>query len=231
MTQLGWKRGISALGISLAVAVTVMASSSEAQPQPLPQYPGTQYSPPPGPQYQNPQYQTPPGPQYQNPQYPAPPPQYGRQGQNGYGPGFNRAPGNGAGADNRLDRRLAMLHQRLGITPAQEAAWTAFAGEMRNMEMQVRETMPNRERGAGNIVQRLELRQRMLERRSADLDGMLRALRPLYASLSDEQKRAADRVLFRPERRGNAGGPGFRNAPPPSGYGPGFAPGYNRTPG
>ncbi len=213
MTQLALRRGIFALGISLTVALTAIASTSQAQPQPLP----------------SPQY---PAPQYQTPQYPAPPPpQYGKQGQNGYGPGYNRGADARPGAESRLDRRLALLHQRLGITPAQEAAWTEFAGEMRNMAAQSRETMLDRERATGNIVQRLELRQRMLERRTADLDRTLRALRPLYASLSDDQKRIADQMLFRPERPGFAGGPGFRNGPQRPGYAPGFAPGYNRTPG
>ncbi len=220
MTQLALKRAISALGISLAVAVTATASTGQAQPQTLP---GPQY---PGAQSQTPQYSPPPP---SGPQYPAPPPQYGRQGQYGYGPGFNRGGDEQRGAENRLDRRLAFLHQRLGITPAQEGAWTQFATGMKNMAAQPRESALDRERGNGNVVQRLELRERTLERRSADLDTTLRALRPLYASLSDEQKRFADQLLFRPARRGFAGGQG--NAPPRPGYGPGFAPGYNRTPG
>jgi hypothetical protein len=128
------------------------------------------------------------------------------------------------GAENRLDRRLAFLHQKLGITPAQEAAWTQFVSEVRTMEVQPPNMLDRERAAAGNVVQRLELRERMLERRSADLDRVLRALRPLYASLSDEQKRTADEFLFRPERGQNfAAGRGFRNGPRP-GFG-------GRTPG
>lgn len=69
-------------------------------------------------------------PQYQAPRYP-----YGQPPQNPYGqPQYGR-----------MDRRLTVLHQRLGITPAQEAAWTAFASEMRNAAMptdRTRETPP-----------------------------------------------------------------------------------------
>jgi len=214
MTKLLLRRGISALGVSLAVAIVAISPASYAQPQPLPgsQYQAPQYPPPP-----------PPGSQYQVPQYaPAPPnAQYPYQGEPRYGRRFERGPGERQGAANRLERRLGFLHQRVGITPAQEAAWTQFASELRATESQP--NMLDREReAAGNVVQRLELRQRMLERRSADLDRVLRALRPLYASLSDEQKRTADQLLFRPQRPNFAAGRGFRNGP---------RPGFGGTPG
>jgi len=217
MVNLLLRRGVSALGISLAVAITGIAPASYAQPQPLP-----------GSQYQTPQYPPPPppGPQYQTPQYVPPPANgpYPNQGQYRYGRGFERGQVERQGAENRLDRRLAFLHQKLGITPAQEAAWTLFVSEVRTMEAQPPNMLDRERAAAGNVVQRLELRERMLERRSADLDRVLRALRPLYASLSDEQKRTADEFLFRPERGQNfAAGRGFRNGPRP-GFG-------GRTPG
>jgi hypothetical protein len=188
------RRGILALGISLTVAIVANAPASFAQPQPLP------------------------GPQYQTPQYPPPPPnaQYPNQDQYRYGRGFDRAPGERRGGENRIDRRLTFLHQRLGIKPAQETAWTQFASEVRATEGQPTNMLDREREAAGNVVQRLELRERVLERRSADLDRVLQALRPLYASLSDEQKRTADQLLFRSEQRpGFAAGPGFRNGPRP----------------
>ena len=194
MNKLLLQRGIFALGVSLTVAITAIAPASFAQPQPLP------------------------GPQYQAPQYPPPPPnaQYPNPDQYRSGRGFDRGTGDRRGAENRIDRRLAFLHQRLGITPAQEAAWTQFASEVRATEAQPPDPL-DRERGAaGSVVQRLELRERVLEQRSADLDRVVRALRPLYASLSDEQKRTADQLLFRPEQRpGVAASPGFRNGARP----------------
>lgn len=207
MTKLLLRRGISALGVSLTVAIIAIAPASHAQPQPLP-----------GGQYQTPQYPPPPpaapGSQYQGQQYAPPSPNapYPNQGRYGYGRAFQHDPGERRGAENRLDRRLAFLHQRIGITPAQEAAWTQFASEVRATE--TRPNMLDRERGAAsNVVQRLELRERMLERRSADLDRVVRALQPLYASLSDDQKRTADQLLFRPAQRNFAAGRGFRNGP------------------
>jgi hypothetical protein len=121
----------------------------------------------------------------------------------------------------RIDRRLAVLHQRLGITPAQETAWTEFAAELRNMAMAAEPDRGMRaaERAPMNAVQRLELRQRTLEKRSADLDRMLHALRPLYASLSDAQKLVADRLIVGAVGQpGNFRGPGERNGEPRPGF-------------
>jgi hypothetical protein len=180
------KRGVSALGISLAIAVAGLAPASFAQPQPYPQ--------------QQPQVQ--PVQPYGQPS----PRDYGRR---------NFRPG------ERIDRRLAFLHQRLGITPAQEAAWTEFATELRNTATAVQRDrgMRGAERGPMSAVQRLELRQRMLEKRSADLDRELHALRPLYASFSDEQKRVADQLLVRtPGQPGKFRGQAEPNREPRPGF-------------
>ena len=183
------KRGLSALGISLAVAVSAIAPASFAQPGNSP-YPQAQVQP--GPSYgQNSPYDT-----------------HARS---------NR----GDRGENRADRRLADLHQRLGITPAQEPAWTEFAATMREVADHDRNLARERDRDHApmNAVQRLELRQHMMERRSADLDRMLHALRPLYASFSDDQKRIADQLLMRaPERPDFAGREGPRNQGPRPGF-------------
>lgn len=148
-------------------------------------------------------------------------PQYAPSQDQYHGPnarGFRRDRGND---ENRVERRMAALHQRLGITPAQEAAWTAFVSEMRH-SAQMREHAPEaREHGDQmNVVDRLEQRARILETRSADTERMARALSPLYDSFSDDQKRIADQVLFRAEnqRPGVAAGRGFRGR----GQRPGF---------
>jgi len=183
------RRGVSALGISLAIAVAGIAPASFAQPQPLPGYPQAQPAQPYGQ----------PAPNAQRAPYGQPAHNYGRR---------DVRPG------ERIDRRLAFLHQRLGITPPQEAAWTEFASELRNTDTAAGRDrdMRTAERGPMSAVQRLELRQRMLEKRSADLDRELHALRPLYASFSDAQKRIADQLLVRaPGQPANFRGQGERN--------------------
>ncbi len=115
----------------------------------------------------------------------------------------------------RAEERLDFLHSELRITPAQEQAWAAFADAVR------REDQPDRDprdqfRGGldrrgerPGIVERLERRRQGLEEQSAYYDRLLSALRPLYAALDEDQRRAADENLFSPGRgdRGRRGGP------------------------
>ena len=191
MTNHALKRGVSALGISLAIAAAGLAPASFAQPQPYPQQP-----------------------QQVQPAQPYGQPSYGQASPRDNGRRDVR-PG------ERIDRRLAFMHQRLGITPAQEAAWTDFATELRNTATagERDRDMRGAERAPMSAVQRLELRQRMLEKRSADLDRELHALRPLYASFSDAQKQIADQLLVRaPGQPGNFRGQGERNREPRPGF-------------
>ena len=121
--------------------------------------------------------------------------------------------------EDRLERRLDFLHSELRITPAQEQAWAAFADAVRREGGMDRDQVRDRRdefRGGPDarsdrpgIVERLERRQQGLEEQSAYYDRLLSALRPLYATLSDDQRRAADENLFSPGRddRGRRGGP------------------------
>ena len=105
----------------------------------------------------------------------------------------------------RLERRLAFLHNRLRITPAQERAWTAFVAVLQD-EARDRPGDRGGFRGRGergqdrSVIERLEERQNRLADRSMDLERVIRAVQPLYASFSEEQKRTADRLMFRPDR-------------------------------
>lgn len=115
--------------------------------------------------------------------------------------------------EDRLERRLNFLHSELGITAQQEQVWATFADAVRREAQAGRDQFFDRRdefRGgpsAGpngrnapppSIVDRLERRQQGLEERGAYYDRLLSALRPLYAALSDDQKRAADENLFNP---------------------------------
>jgi periplasmic protein CpxP/Spy len=153
---------------------------------------------------------------YAQTQYSAPQDQY-------HGPQARDSHRDRRGDENRPDGRIAFLHQRLGITPAQETAWSQFANEMRHAaETRIRAPEGREHADQMNAVDRLEQRARMLEMRGAETERMARALRPLYASLSDDQKRIANEVLFRGQnqRPGYAAGRGgFR--------GPGQRPGFD----
>jgi hypothetical protein len=121
--------------------------------------------------------------------------------------------------EDRLERRLDFLHSELRITPAQEQAWAAFAEAVRREGTMGRDQVRDRRdavRGGPDgpderpgIVERLERRQQGLDERRAYYDRLLGALRPLYATLNEDQRRAADENLFSPRRddRGRRGGP------------------------
>jgi hypothetical protein len=110
--------------------------------------------------------------------------------------------------EDRLERRLNYLHAELRITPAQEQIWATFADAVRNEAQAGRDRFPDRrdefrrdrDSQPPGIVERLERRHQGLEDRGAYYDRLLSALRPLYAALSDDQKRAADENLFSPRR-------------------------------
>jgi hypothetical protein len=127
-----------------------------------------------------------------------------------------------------VERRLTYLHDRLRITSAQETAWMVFADAVRDdARDRLRDRVtdrdqfrgpPNDPRRGPGVVERLEDRQKDLASRSQGLDRIVAALRPLYASFTDQQKRTADREMFQPADgpfagRGGPGFGGFRGGP------------------
>ena len=141
-------------------------------------------------------------------------------------------------AEERLERRLGFLRSELRITPAQEQAWEAFADAVRREDQQDRDRFRARRdqiRGGPDgrgerpgIVERLERRQQGLEEQSAHYERLLSALRPLYAALNEDQRRAADENLFSRglEDRGRRGG--FRRYGMNQDFGRGFSRSFER---
>lgn len=114
--------------------------------------------------------------------------------------------------EGRLERRLDFLRSELRINPSQEQAWAAFADAVRrDAEMDRDQVRDRRDESRGGpeagIVERLQRRQQGLAERSAHYERLLSALRPLYAALNEDQRRAADENLFSPGRddRGRRG--------------------------
>ena len=139
----------------------------------------------------------------QQPDRPAPPPpQYDRGDPRGFDRRANRL-------QDRLERRLDYLHSELRITPQQEQLWATFADAVRSEAQGARDQFfdrrdafrgPDRRYERPGIVERLERQQQDLQDRSAYYDRLLTALRPLYAALNEDQRRAADENLFAPGR-------------------------------
>ena len=113
----------------------------------------------------------------------------------------------------RADGRIAFLKAELKITPAQAPAFDAFAGVLRQNAEEMTVAMKKaQEDHANDTVKRRPTALEQLERQAdrtkvqaAQSQRYLDAFKPLYAQLSDEQKKTADEILGRGHRRGGDG--------------------------
>lgn len=148
---------------------------------------------------------------------PSPAPSAERGAQHHHGPGARgmRMPG------ERIEARLAYIRTALKITDAQQAQWDSFANVLRkharDMDQRIQQRVaqhhqPGAQRPEGpqfSAVERLERQQQRLAQRSARLNEVISAAKPLYASFSPEQKQIADQMLAQgDERRAPHGGGG-----------------------
>ncbi|HXP76132.1 MAG TPA: Spy/CpxP family protein refolding chaperone [Stellaceae bacterium] len=141
----------------------------------------------------------------QSGQTPGPGAMPGWQGQGGMMGGGMRGMMMGGGAAgwrggmmvDHVEGRLAFLKTELKITDAQMPLWSSFADALRStaaamngMHQQMMQgSMPD------TLPARLDLRERMLSAHLEALKSMRAALDPLYAALSDEQKKLADELM------------------------------------
>jgi hypothetical protein len=190
MFRVTTRHGLAALGIAMGLAVTagIQASSAQTGPRPLPNLQNQQQD-----QYDRRDDRAPGGDRVLGGQY------------------DRRDDRDARGPEQSLDRRLSFLHERLRITPAQERLWIGLTNVLHD-EMQDRQDR----RGAPNVVERLEQRERRLADSTQHMDHILSALRPLYASFSEDQKRTADRLMFQAD--GGRGRGGFERGPGRPGF-------------
>jgi protein CpxP len=90
-----------------------------------------------------------------------------------------------------IEANIAQLHQRLQITPAQEAQFNAVANIMRE-NARAEASMPQQPTASATAIDDLRAYIRYGEVELAGLKKMLPALEGLYATLSPAQKKAAD---------------------------------------
>ena len=111
---------------------------------------------------------------------------------------------------SEVDRDIADLRKQLKITPQQEPQFNAFAEVMRSnaqeLDAQMRQGSPNQN---PNAVETLKQAQQLTETQAAGLKRLVPAMQALYDSLSDPQKKTADRVI------GGGGEPGPQRGRPP----------------
>jgi protein CpxP len=96
------------------------------------------------------------------------------------------------------EQRIIDLHARLHITAAQQSQWDQFAQVMRDNAKDL--DVAYQQRAANfdkmNAVENMQSYAQIEQTRAQDLQKLVPAFQTVYASLSDEQKQAADR-LFR----------------------------------
>ena len=115
-----------------------------------------------------------------------------------------------------LDGRIAMIKTSLKLTPDQEKLWAPVEQVMRDEAASRAKRMADREAARAaddntgparlDPVARLEAMSKQATERAANAQKMADALKPLYATLNDDQKAVAMLILEPHGGRGGHGG-------------------------
>ena len=99
---------------------------------------------------------------------------------------------------DRVEQRITDLHARLQITPDEQALWDKFAQVMRDNAQQMRQSAGERASRLKemNASDNMQSYAQLAMLHAQDLQNLSAAFQPLYASLSQDQQRAAD-TMFR----------------------------------
>ncbi|MBM3567946.1 MAG: hypothetical protein FJX46_04230 [Alphaproteobacteria bacterium] len=102
-----------------------------------------------------------------------------------------------------FEGRIAYMKTLLDIKPEQQALWAKVEDAMRQGNTAARAVMEKSiaERDKMDALRRLELRAEMADAHSAGVKRFAEAFRPLYAALSDDQKKLADDLVARQGQR------------------------------
>jgi hypothetical protein len=101
-----------------------------------------------------------------------------------------------------IDGRLAYVKAELKITDAQESLWNSYAAAARdsaNTMVARCMTMMSRHSGsAASLPDRLDQNEQLMAAQLDALRATNKALKPLYAALSESQKQIADQLFWGP---------------------------------
>jgi hypothetical protein len=103
---------------------------------------------------------------------------------------------------DRVEARIKELHAKLNITPAQEELWNKVTEVMRDNEKTMEALIKTRSEKATTMtaVDDLKSYSEIADAHADGLKKFIPAFEPLYASMSDDQKKNAD-TLFRHQGR------------------------------
>jgi hypothetical protein len=98
---------------------------------------------------------------------------------------------------SRIEGRIAFLRTELKITGAQAPLFDAVANAMRDNDRAMRTAIESRRQQPtqANLLDRLDQRQKRAEEMASATGKLKAAWAPLYAALSDDQKKTADELL------------------------------------
>jgi len=97
---------------------------------------------------------------------------------------------------SRIEQRIKVLHSRLGIMQSQEERWNKLAQVMRENGVAMHALVRARKaRGAMNAVDDLKSYSEILDAEAAGLRKFIPPFEDLYGSMSEEQKKNADRLF------------------------------------
>ena len=105
----------------------------------------------------------------------------------------------------RVEQRIAYLHSALKITSAQESQWNAFADVMRSNAQSMDQLFQQRAAADNNRSALDDMKQyaQITQTHAEDMQKLVTAFEPLYASLSPEQKTLADTTFRQHGREGH----------------------------
>ncbi len=98
-----------------------------------------------------------------------------------------------------VERRLADLHSRLHITSEQEPQWQQYTSVLRDNAQGIDQSFRQRAEKLPtmNAVDAMQSYAQIEQQRAEDGQKLVAAFQTLYASLSDQQKQAADQMFRR----------------------------------
>ena len=100
---------------------------------------------------------------------------------------------------DRVEGRLAFLKAELKITDAQTAAWTQLAEAVRTAAKHHNERMKGvlaGEQRSKTLPERVEAQEQFMSIRLEEIKMIKTAVKMLYATLSEEQKKEADEMVI-----------------------------------
>jgi protein CpxP len=96
-----------------------------------------------------------------------------------------------------LENHIKDMHAQLGITPGEETQWAAVAKTMRDSAMKTDQAIDQRKAFVenGSAVDNLNAYGAIAQAHADGVRELAAAFAPLYASMSDDQKKAADELF------------------------------------